>query len=102
MVGAMERLLMADEETEKPIHSQVSAYLRRPLRTLRKAQQDNDAAPSSDVGVFGGARAAETIGSPSVPIPKPTGRETPANAEKGSLDALNASAAAAGEIIKFT
>jgi hypothetical protein len=35
---------MADNKSEMPINSQVSAYLQRPLRTLKKAEQDNDAA----------------------------------------------------------
>jgi hypothetical protein len=35
---------MADNKSEKPIHAQVSAYLQRPLRTLTKAEEDNDAA----------------------------------------------------------
>lgn len=44
MAGVIERLLMADNKSEKPINSQVSAYLQRSLRTLIKAEQDNDAA----------------------------------------------------------
>lgn len=35
---------MANNKSEEPINSQVSAYLQRPLRTLKKAEQDNNAA----------------------------------------------------------
>jgi len=34
---------MADDRSERPVDPHVSPYLRRPLRTLKEAEQDNDA-----------------------------------------------------------
>lgn len=34
---------MAEDESEKPLDPHVSPYLRRPLRTLKEAEQDSDA-----------------------------------------------------------
>jgi hypothetical protein len=34
---------MADDSSERPVDPRVSPYLRRPLRTLKEAEQDNDA-----------------------------------------------------------
>jgi hypothetical protein len=77
---------MADEETEEPIHSQVSAYLRRPLRTLKKAEQDNDAARHHRISVSSAEHKPQRQSGPPAPrFPKPTDRETPASAKKAAL-----------------
>jgi hypothetical protein len=34
---------MADDRSERPVGPRGSPYLRRPLRTLKEAEQDNDA-----------------------------------------------------------
>jgi hypothetical protein len=37
---------MGDEKSEKPIDPNISAYLRRPIRRLREAEEDKDASDS--------------------------------------------------------
>jgi hypothetical protein len=69
---------------EKPINSQVSAYLQRPLRTLKKAAQDNDAAHhiiSMNSAEHGRGDAEMDHQAPRFPEP---GRETPASTEKAN------------------
>jgi hypothetical protein len=39
---------MADDSFEKPPHPRVSPYLRRPLRTLEEAKEDNGASSHQD------------------------------------------------------
>ena len=44
--GPSTRLSMADEKSEKSFDPHISAYLRRPIRKLREAEEDKDAADS--------------------------------------------------------
>jgi hypothetical protein len=73
---------MADNKPEKPINSQVSAYLQRPLRTLKKAERDNDAARHiTSMSSVEHGRGDSEMDHQVPQFPEP-GRETPASTEK--------------------
>jgi hypothetical protein len=75
------------DKSEKPLNSHVSAYLQRPLRTLKKAEQDNDAARHHLISASSAEhelwRHPEL--DPLAPrFPEPV-RKTPASTEKADL-----------------
>jgi hypothetical protein len=70
------------QQIRKPINSQVSAYLQRPLRILKKAEQDNDAARHTmSMSSAEHGRGDSEMDHQVRQFPEP-GRETPASTEK--------------------